>query len=91
MEAMKRLTYPRLALLREHLLQAAAYQEDFKAVCLEVALIATRVLASDWETDMDLDDTEFDVGKMEIDSDEEEVEWKEEVKLPEPQAVSACS
>lgn len=90
-EAMKRLTYPRLALLREHLLQAAAYQEDFKAVCLEVALIATRVLASDWETDMDLDDTEFDVGKMEIDSDEEEVEWKEEVKLPEPQAVSACS
>ena len=88
-EAMKKLTDPRLALLREHLLQASAYQEEFKAVCFEVALITTRVLASDWQTDMEMEDTVFDIGDMDIDSDGEEyIEMTPKEKNPEAVSVS---
>lgn len=71
-DAMVRLSKNRLCLLREHLLQSASYIEAFQKVCLEVAMMATRVLAGDFDTDKGMEDTEFDLGDMDIDIDDDE-------------------
>ncbi len=63
-DAMVKLSKGRLCLLREHLLQSASYHDQYRHVCLEVAMICTRVLASDWDTDKEMEDTEFDIGEF---------------------------
>ena len=70
-EALPKLSKRRLCLLREHLLQTCAYLEQYREVCFEIALIATRVLACDFETDKGMEDTVFDMGDMCEDEQEE--------------------
>jgi hypothetical protein len=97
-DAMTKLSKARLALLREHLLQLSAYHEQYKSVSYEVALIATRVLASDWETDKEMEDTEFDLGDMEGEDADDEAEEEEgeaeEANMPKDEGkkpLMACS
>jgi hypothetical protein len=61
MDAMKKLSAARICLIREHFLLVGAYNNELGSTALEVALMCTRLLSGDYETDMEeLSDTEFD-------------------------------
>jgi hypothetical protein len=91
-EALPKLSKRRLCLLREHLLQSAAYHPQFYDACIQISLIATRVLAGDFETDLGMEDTEFEMGDM---TEEDEVgeggtpsERKLDEWTPDPKSIS---
>lgn len=73
-KAIQKLSARRCLQMREHLLQLAAYHETFKHTALEIALILTRTLASDFTYDLEvLPDTEFELGDVDMadDADDE--------------------
>jgi hypothetical protein len=77
-DAVCKLSARRCIQLREHLLQLAAYHEQWRETAIEIALIVTRILANDNETDKQhLPNTEFNIGKYteaEEDEDDKQVE-----------------
>lgn len=60
-KAIKCLDYRRVCLLREHLLQLAAYHVDYRTTAYNVVDICTRLLSGDSETDLQLADDVFDI------------------------------
>jgi hypothetical protein len=69
----------RIMLAREHLLQFASYHGHLTEVCIQIALILTRILAGDFKYDLEeLPDDRFDIGEDE----EEAIVPKSEGKKP---------
>ena len=70
--AIKCLDYRRVCLMREHLLQLAAYHIDHRATAHDIADICTRLLSGDKETDLSLNDDVFDIPDDLADSDDDD-------------------
>lgn len=63
----------RIILLREHLLQLAAYNESYAAICMELVFIICRLMVGDSETDLKKPNDDININDIESDdSDDEE-------------------